>query len=218
MNKKTKILTFGLSALALVSVTTVGFSSWLIYSGDATGTENISVVVADNNAKGVEMEVGAITPTTGFRLDADPTDNEGAIRFSSSSADDSGELLTVKYQYTVTLTSAEVSSLNITGKYEWGAGMKTFASNNYIVLPVNDGATTTLVSSGTPSSGTTLVASTTYTFETSVTLAWGSAFGGMNPSRYDSNSEQVAAAKTALEAMKSATNLTLKVTLTASLS
>ncbi|GEM_PF-5775883 len=217
MNKKTKILTFGLSALALVSVATVGFSSWLIYSGDATGTENISVVVADNNAKGVEMTVGAVTPATGFRLDADPTDNEGAIRFSNAGGD-TGELLTVKFQYTVALTSAELSSLNITGKYEWGSGMQTLASKNYIVLPVANNASTTMVSSGAVQTGTTLVASTTYTYETSVTLAWGSAFDGSNPSRYDSTAEKVAAAKTALAEMKAATNLTLKVTLTASLS
>lgn len=191
---KRKIITFGVSIFASLSLIATGFASWVLSTGAEKGGEG-------------NVEVGTVTESSISISDIEFDEDTGStVSFNADSADTSGKLrygddanVEIDYENMTITFSGTVSNVSIldaiTVKMTVPAGVQAAAAANYIVLPecATETNGVTIVDAGTavedPDGGDTWtwtpnVEAGTATFTYSIVFEWGTAFGGVNPGYY----------------------------------
>lgn len=223
-----------MSVFLTVSLTAVGFASWLISNNDSKkGTGNVTASDVSDAILGVTIENAENLGKINFG--PDKNDKTGTIRYNEAEADDSEALkITVSgsIKKFATLKQMEIkikvpdSVITAAGyKATVGEGVKTYtvdpALPKYITLPagaadtngnlidttkkVEYSATDTVFTSG---------ADDTATFSFEVTFGWGELFQNENPGKYLDNeiSNKQVNNKDALLAIANAENTTANYT------
>lgn len=198
---KRKIITFGVSIFASLSLIATGFASWVLSTGaDRDGEGNVEVgTVTESSISISEIEFDEDTGST-VSFNADSNDTNGKLRYGDdANVEIDYENMTITFSGTV----SNVSILDaIIVKMTVPAGVQAAAAANYIVLPecatetngvtiVNDGQKVEDVNadSGDAWTWTPNVEEGTATFTYSIVFEWGTAFGGVNPGYYFDDDE-----------------------------
>lgn len=218
MNKmtKVKILTGSLFGLAAVSLVGVAFSSWVIQSTNTKTFNDFNVSVSDVSDK--RLVISEITSDDqDIEFDAKENDTNGPIVWDGSHSED----LTFKFSFTISdVLNAEGNFTKDVGVYiKWSehSAYDTLIGKNYITAPQRNGAALTDSDASlfeyktnalpSDSNGLTFAASgdsnTDLTVTATYSFAWGTAFGGNNPSEFatDENLSTVLAALAELKAL-----------------
>ena len=218
-----------MSVFLTVSLTAVGFASWLISNNDSKeGTGNVTA----SNVSDAILDVTIENAENLGKINFGPAKNDttGTIRYNEAEADDSEALKIIvsgSIKKFATLKQMEIkikvpdSVITAAGyKATVGEGVKTYtvdpALPKYITLPagaadtngnlidttkkVEYSATDTVFTSG---------ADDTATFSFEVTFGWGELFGNKNPGRYLDGEDGLTVSpenKTALLAIAKAEN------------
>lgn len=231
MNKmtKVKILTGSLFGLAAVSLVGVAFSSWVIQSTNGVEFNSFNVSVSDVSDK--RLLISEITSTDqDIVFDAKENDTTPPIVWDGTNKAD----LTFNFSFTISdVLNAEGNFTKDVGVYiKWDdhSAYDTSIGKNYITAPQRNGANA-LTDSDTslfeyktgnalPSesnNGLTFAASgvgnTDLTVTAAYSFAWGTAFGGNNPSEF-ANDDNLDDVITELKALKALNGQKFKITLT----
>lgn len=218
-----------MSVFLTISLTAVGFASWLISNNDSKeGTGNVTA----SNVSDAILDVTIENAENLGKINFGPAKNDttGTIRYNEAEADDSEALKIIvsgSIKKFATLKQMEIkikvpdSVITAAGyKATVGEGVKTYtvdpALPKYITLPagaadtngnlidttkkVEYSATDTVFTSG---------ADDTATFSFEVTFGWGELFGNKNPGRYLDGEDGLTVSpenKTALLAIAKAEN------------
>lgn len=229
--KTTGIVVASLAAVALVSV---GFSAWVITSLTPTDKQSINLTVASTTDNSIALAVTG-TPDLDVKFDALSTDTTGDITGTSDSKCD------LEFGFTFTITTKTGINVpdrlaSITPTFDALTGLSDSITANYVVAPLTSGTALkviendkTVIAAGTFYDGVKTEAepvtgfkekyvisgdTNVYTVVATFRFAWGSYFGGKNPSECDSamspvyNSHTLDNIKTALAALQ--TNLNTK--------
>lgn len=207
--KRTKTIAAICTSLAAVSLTGVGFATWLIIgTTNDKPTGNVSIQVADIEDDEVLITEASVTDGT-ICFGPAVGDTTGPITANGADTED----LSITFTFTVTCPTASVFG-NVTAKMELdgtspaNTAFETAISSNYINAPDIYSTTDVAVAFLLP----TAEADGSYKFTVNRSFTWGSEFGGQNPSVYanDSNLSQV---RSALETLHEASGASLKITL-----
>ena len=227
---KVKILTGSLFGLAAVSLVGVAFSSWVIQSTNTKTFNDFNVSVSDVSDKRLVIsEITSTDPKIVF--DAKKDDDEGPIVWDGKSYED----LTFNFSFTIS------DVLDGQGKFKKDVGVyitwdnppayRNLIEQNYITAPQRNGknALTTDPDTslfeyktgqalpGDESNGLTFKASgegnTDLTVTATYSFAWGSEFGGNNPSEFATD-ENLSTVLAALEKLKALNDQIFTITLT----
>lgn len=189
--RNNKTILASILALGCLTAASVGFSSWVIAAQGTSKTSNVNVTVAD-----VEDHRFKVTPSSSdSTIQLGPSTQGKYISYSGS---ESEEDLNFNFILTFTTNGSEAGSEAGSEKFDFTSlGNQSFNINfsftdtlkinddghEYIIFP--SGTIGTISNSGfSPSLGVTATQSSnviTY----SGNLAWGSYFGGKNPSELD---------------------------------
>lgn len=217
MNKmtKVKILTGSLFGLAAVSLVGVAFSSWVIQSTNSKTFNGFNVSVSDVSDK--RLVISAITSDDqDIVFDAKENDTTPPIVWDGKNKED----LTFNFSFTISdVLNAESKFTKDVGVHiRWGdhSAYDTSIGEKYITAPQRNGnaltdSNTSLFEckTGAPlpgdSDGLTFEASGVGNTDLTVTavysFAWGTTFGGKNPSEYATD-ENLSTVLPALEELK----------------
>lgn len=191
---KRKIITFGVSIFASLSLIATGFASWVLSTGaEKGGSGNVEVGTVTEAAISISnIEFDETTGST-VSFNADDADTSGALRYGDdASVDIDYENMTITFSGTV----SNIAILDaITVKMTVPAGVQAAADAGYIVLPECATATNgvTIVDAaiavedadgGDAWTWTPNVEAGTADFTYSLVFEWGTAFGGVNPGYY----------------------------------
>lgn len=187
--RNNKVILASILALGCLTAASVGFSSWVIAAQDTRITSNVNVTVADIedhrfNVDASSNSIIKLGPSTkGTYISYSGSESEEALGFTFSLKFTANDGKDFKF------TSLGDQSFNI--KFSFTDKLKiNDDGNEYIKFPSEPSETTigTISKSGFTASGTTDPKNSnviTYTGE----LAWGSYFGGQNPSKLENSSK-----------------------------
>lgn len=199
-SKLSKIILGASISFGVVSVVTVASAAFVVTGGNTTGTVTPSISVGDVTDNRLELKVELNSGNNSISLDAKENDTSGIWQWDGTHAED----LTVGLDITVT------------GDPDLWTGVTVTASGALI-----DGHYLTLGETTIPAGehGQSGAGATVKLTNQAVTLKWGDAFGGKNPTEYFDTTltDSIDQVKTSLASMASAATgsnaLTLTVTL-----
>lgn len=182
--RNNKTILASILALGCLTAASVGFSSWVIAAQNTDAASNVKVTVAD-----VEDHRFKVTASSDSTIKLGPSTKGTYISYSGS---ESEEVLDFNFKLTFTTTNGGSEAFDFTSLGNQSFNIKfsftdtlniNDVENEYIKFPSEPSETTigTISKSGFIASGTTVPQSSnviTYTGK----LAWGSYFGGQNPS------------------------------------
>lgn len=179
--RNNKVILASILALGCLTAASVGFSSWVIAAQDTSTTSNVKVTVAD-----VEDHRFNVTAFSDSTIKLGPNKPGTYISYSGS---ESEEALDFNFKLTFTTNGDEAFNFTSLGDQSFNIKFSftdtlniNDAKNEYIKFPFEKTIIGTISKSGfTASSGVTASQSSnviTYNGK----LAWGSYFGGKNPS------------------------------------
>lgn len=187
--RNNKVILASILALGCLTAASVGFSSWVIAAQDTRITSNVNVTVAD-----IEDHRFNVDASSNSIIKLGPSIKGTYISYSGSESEEAlGFTFSLKFTANdgkdFKFTSLGDQSFNI--KFSFTDKLKiNDDGNEYIKFPSEPSETTigTISKSGFTASGTTDPKNSnviTYTGE----LAWGSYFGGQNPSKLKNSSK-----------------------------
>lgn len=184
--RNNKVILASILALGCLTAASVGFSSWVIAAQNTDATSNVNVTVAD--VEDHRFNVAAFSDST---IKLGPSKKGTYISWSGSGSEEA-----LDFNFTLTFTTANGGAFNFTSLGDQSFNIKfSFTKildinkdgNEYINFP--SGTIGTISKSGfTVSSGVTASQSSnviTYNGK----LAWGSYFGGKNPSDLEDSTQ-----------------------------
>lgn len=197
-SKLSKIILGASISFGVVSVVTVASAAFVVTGGDTTGTVTPSISVGDVEDKQLQLEVKLNKGDSTIKLDAKRDDTTGIWQWDGTNYED----LTVGLDITVTGDPDLWTGVTVTAS---GA----LIDGHYLALD------NTVIPAG--EHGQSGAGATVELTNQTVTLKWGTAFGGKNPTEYFDTTltDSIDQVKTSLASMKSvaAGGLTLTVTL-----
>ncbi len=177
--RNNKVILASILALGCLTAASVGFSSWVIAAQDTHTTSNVKVTVAD-----VEDHRFNVTASSDSTIKLGPSTKGTYISYSGSESEEA-----LDFTFSLTFTAANDEAFNFTSLGDQSFNIKfsftdtlniNDAENEYIEFP-SETIIGTISKSGFIASGTTdPKSSNVITYNG--TLAWGSYFGGQNPS------------------------------------
>lgn len=177
--RNNKVILASILALGCLTAASVGFSSWVIAAQDTHTTSNVKVTVAD-----VEDHRFNVTASSDSTIKLGPSTKGTYISYSGSESEEA-----LDFTFSLTFTAANDEAFNFTSLGDQSFNIKfsftdtlniNDAENEYIEFP-SETIIGTISKSGFIASGTTdSKSSNVITYNG--TLAWGSYFGGQNPS------------------------------------
>ena len=177
--RNNKVILASILALGCLTAASVGFSSWVIAAQDTHTTSNVKVTVAD-----VEDHRFKVTASSDSTIKLGPSTKGTYISYSGSESEEA-----LDFTFSLTFTAANDEAFNFTSLGDQSFNIKfsftdtlniNDAENEYIEFP-SETIIGTISKSGFIASGTTdPKSSNVITYNG--TLAWGSYFGGQNPS------------------------------------
>lgn len=177
--RNNKVILASILALGCLTAASVGFSSWVIAAQNTDATSNVKVTVAD--VKDHRFNVTASSDST---IKLGPSTKGTYISYSGSESEEA-----LDFTFSLTFTAANDEAFNFTSLGDQSFNIKfsftdtlniNDAENEYIEFP-SETIIGTISKSGFIASGTTdPKSSNVITYNG--TLAWGSYFGGQNPS------------------------------------
>ena len=199
-SKLSKIILGASISFGVVSVVTVASAAFVITGGDTAGTVTPSISVGDVTDNRIELKVNLNEGNSTIKLDAKQDDTSGIWQWDGTNYED----LTVGLDITVTGDPTLWTGVTVTAS---GA----LIEGDYLALDE------TIIPAG--EHGQSGAGATVKLTNQTVTLKWGSAFNGSNPTEYFDTTltESIDQVKTSLASMKSvaagSNALTLTVTL-----
>lgn len=183
--RNNKVILASILALGCLTAASVGFSSWVIAAQSTHDTSNVNVTVAD-----VEDHRFKVKASSNSTIKLGPSKPGKYISYSGSESEED-----LNFNFKLTFNTANDEAFNFTSLGDQSFDIKfsftkTLNINDdgyeYIKFPSEPSETTIgiISKSGFIASGTTAPQSSnviTYTGK----LAWGSYFGGKNPSELD---------------------------------
>lgn len=180
--RNNKVILASILALGCLTAASVGFSSWVIAAQNTDAASNVKVTVAD-----VKDHRFKVTASSNSTIKLGPSIKGTYISYSGSESEEA-----LDFTFSLKFTAANGEAFNFTSLGDQSFNIKfSFTNklkinddgNEYIKFPSEPSETTigTISKSGFTASGTTVPQSSnviTYTGK----LAWGSYFGGQNPS------------------------------------
>lgn len=177
--RNNKVILASILALGCLTAASVGFSSWVIVAQNTDATSNVKVTVAD-----VEDHRFNVTASSDSTIKLGPSTKGTYISYSGSESEEA-----LDFTFSLTFTAANDEAFNFTSLGDQSFNIKfsftdtlniNDAENEYIEFP-SETIIGTISKSGFVASGTTdPKSSNVITYNG--TLAWGSYFGGQNPS------------------------------------
>lgn len=190
--RNNKIILASIFALGCLTAASVGFSSWVIAAQNTKATSNVNVTVAD-----VEDHRFNVAASSNSTIELGPNKKGTYISCSGS---ESEEALDFKFSLRFTANGSSSEAFDFTSLGDQSFNIKfSFIDtlkinddvNEYIKFPLEKTIIGTISKSGfTPSSSdatTDPKSSNVITY--SGKLAWGSYFGGKNPSELDDSTK-----------------------------
>lgn len=181
--RNNKVILASILALGCLTAASVGFSSWVIAAQNTDAASNVKVTVAD-----VKDHRFKVTASSNSTIKLGPSTNGPYISYSGSESEEALDF-TFSLEFTANdgkefaFTSLGDQSFNI--KFSFTDKLKINDDGyEYIKFPSEKTTIGTISKSGFIASGTTAPQSSnviTYNGQ----LAWGSYFGGKNPSELD---------------------------------
>lgn len=199
-SKLSKIILGASISFGVVSVVTVASAAFVVTGGDNSGTVTPSISVGDVTDNQIDLKVKLNDGDKTISLDAKQNDTSGIWQWDGTHAED----LTVALDITVTGNPTLWAGVTVTAS---GA----LIDGHYLALDE------TVIPAG--EHGQSGAGATVELTNKTVTLKWGSAFGGKNPTEYFDTTltDSIDQVKTSLASMSSAASggnaLTLTVTL-----
>lgn len=181
--RNNKVILASILALGCLTAASVGFSSWVIAAQDTSKNFNVNVTVAD--VKDHRFKVEASSNST---IQLGPSTNGKYISYSGGKSEED-----LNFNFKLTFNTANDEAFNFTSLGDQSFDIKFSFTDKlkinddgyeYIKFPPEKTTIGTISKSGFIASGTTAPQSSnviTYTGK----LAWGSYFGGKNPSELD---------------------------------
>lgn len=201
--RNNKVILASILALGCLTAASVGFSSWVIAAQNTDAASNVKVTVAD-----VKDHRFKVTASSNSTIKLGPSTPGKYISYSGSASEEA-----LDFTFSLTFTAANGEAFNFTSLGDQSFNIKfSFTDklkinddgNEYIKFPSK--TIGTISNSGFIASGTTDPKNSnviTYNGK----LAWGSYFGGKNPSELDdstvsSDSTKVGSYITGLDRLK----------------
>lgn len=177
--RNNKVILASILALGCLTAASVGFSSWVIAAQDTHTTSNVNVTVAD-----VEDHRFNVTASSNSEIKLGPSTKGTYISYSGDKSEEA-----LGFTFSLKFTAANDEEFKFTSLGDQSFNIKfsftdtlniNDAKNKYIEFP-SETIIGTISKSGFIASGTTdPKSSNVITYNG--TLAWGSYFGGQNPS------------------------------------
>lgn len=182
--RNNKVILASILALGCLTAASVGFSSWVIAAQNTDAASNVKVTVAD-----VKDNRFKVTASSNSTIELGPSTNGTYISYSGSESE------ALDFTFSLTFTAANGEAFNFTSLGDQSFNIKfSFTDklkinddgNEYIKFPSK--TIGTISNSGFIASGTTDPKnSNVITYNEK--LAWGSYFGGKNPSELDDSTK-----------------------------
>lgn len=183
--RNNKVILASILALGCLTAASVGFSSWVIAAQNTDAASNVKVTVAD-----VKDNRFKVTASSNSTIELGPSTNRTYISYSGSESEEA-----LDFTFSLTFTAANGEAFNFTSLGDQSFNIKfSFTDklkinddgNEYIKFPSK--TIGTISNSGFIASGTTDPKnSNVITYNEK--LAWGSYFGGKNPSELDDSTK-----------------------------
>lgn len=178
--RNNKVILASILALGCLTAASVGFSSWVIADQNTDADSNVSVTVAD-----VEDHRFKVTASSDSMIKLGPSTEGEYISYSGGKSEEA-----LDFTFSLTFTAKDGKDFKFTSLGDQSFDIKfsftntlniNDAKNTYIEFPPEKTTIGTISKSGFIASGTTDPKNSnviTYSGK----LAWGSYFGGQNPS------------------------------------
>lgn len=178
--RNNKVILASILALGCLTAASVGFSSWVIAAQNTDADSNVSVTVAD-----VEDHRFKVTASSDSMIKLGPSTEGEYISYSGGKSEEA-----LDFTFSLTFTAKDGKDFKFTSLGDQSFDIKfsftntlniNDAKNTYIEFPPEKTTIGTISKSGFIASGTTDPKNSnviTYSGK----LAWGSYFGGQNPS------------------------------------
>lgn len=178
--RNNKVILASILALGCLTAASVGFSSWVIAAQNTDADSNVSVTVAD-----VEDHRFKVTASSDSMIQLGPSTEGEYISYSGGKSEEA-----LDFTFSLTFTAKDGKDFKFTSLGDQSFDIKfsftntlniNDAKNTYIEFPPEKTTIGTISKSGFIASGTTDPKNSnviTYSGK----LAWGSYFGGQNPS------------------------------------
>lgn len=178
--RNNKVILASILALGCLTAASVGFSSWVIAAQNTDADSNVSVTVAD-----VEDHRFKVTASSDSMIKLGPSTEGEYISYSGGKSEEA-----LDFTFSLTFTAKDGKDFKFTSLGDQSFNIKfsftntlniNDAKNTYIEFPPEKTTIGTISKSGFIASGTTDPKNSnviTYSGK----LAWGSYFGGQNPS------------------------------------
>lgn len=181
--RNNKVILASILALGCLTAASVGFSSWVIAAQDAKDTSNVNVTVAD-----VEDHRFKVEASSDSTIQLGPSTNGKYISYSGGKSEEA-----LDFTFSLTFNNANDKPFDFTSLGDQSFNIKFSFTNKlnindeYIIFPSDETTIGTISKSGfTPSSsGETTDTQSSNVITYNGELAWGSYFGGKNPSELD---------------------------------
>lgn len=185
--RNNKVILASILALGCLTAASVGFSSWVIAAQDTSTTSNVKVTVAD-----VEDHRFNVTAFSDSTIKLGPNKPGTYISYSGS---ESEEALDFNFKLTFAANDGKAFDFTSLGDQSFNINFSFTNTlkinddgNEYIKFPSK--TIGTISKSGfTASSDVTTATSSSNVITYNGTLAWGSYFGGQNPSKLEESSK-----------------------------
>ena len=185
--RNNKVILASILALGCLTAASVGFSSWVIAAQNTDVTSNVKVTVAD-----VEDHRFNVAASSDSTIKLGPSTKGTYISYSGSESEEA-----LDFNFKLTFTTANGEAFNFTSlgdqsfdiNFSFTNTLNINNVNEYIKFPSEPSETTigTISKSGftASSSGATTDTQSSNVITYNGELAWGSYFGGKNPSELD---------------------------------
>lgn len=184
--RNNKVILASILALGCLTAASVGFSSWVIAAQNTNATSNVKVTVAD-----VEDHRFKVTASSDSTIKLGPSTKGTYISYSGSESEE-----VLDFTFSLKFTAANDEAFNFTSLGDQSFNVKfSFIDtlkinddvNEYIRFPLEKTTIGTISKSGftASSSDATTDPKSSNVITYSGELAWGSYFGGKNPSELD---------------------------------
>lgn len=180
--RNNKVILASILALGCLTAASVGFSSWVIAAQNTDAASNVKVTVAD-----VKDHRFKVTASSNSTIKLGPSTPGKYISYSGSASEEA-----LDFTFSLTFTAANGEAFNFTSLGDQSFNIKfSFTDklkinddgNEYIKFPSE--TIGTISNSGFIASGTTDPKNSNVITYNNGKLAWGSYFGGKNPSKLD---------------------------------
>lgn len=186
--RNNKIILASILALGCLTAASVGFSSWVIAAQNTNATSNVNVTVAD-----VEDHRFKVTASSDSIIKLGPSTEGKYISYSGGKSEEALDF-NFKLKFTTNGSSSEAFDFTSLGdqsfniRFSFTDTLKiNDAGNEYVKFPPEKTTIGTISKSGftASSSDATTDPKSSNVITYSGKLAWGSYFGGKNPSELD---------------------------------